>query len=96
MEENIKLDESTIMEEVLKNETYKEEKLPKIKPRKSRENTYKEKECKVLGYNSRIKALDVLFDSYGVRIKDVFDFKGDTVIVKYKGEIGKKDFEYKL
>ena len=40
--------------------------------------------------------LDVNFEGHGIRIKNVDNFVGDTVIIKYKSEIGKPDFEYKL
>ena len=98
MEENMILDESVIVEET-KEEIPKEEiqeELPKIQPRKKNKYEYKEKECKVIGYNKIINSLDISFDGYGIRIKNVKDFSGDTVIVKYKGEIGKPNFEYKL
>jgi hypothetical protein len=98
MEEKMILDESIIVEEV-KEETHEEviqEELPKIQLRKKNKNEYKTKECKVIAYNNRNCTLDVKFDNYGVRIKDVKDFSGNIVIVKYKGEIGKPNFEYKL
>lgn len=96
MEEKMILDESVIMEDT-KEETREEviqEKLPKIQPRKKYE--FKEKECKVIAYNKCNNTLDVNFDGYGVRIKDVKNFEGDTVLIKYKGEIGKPNFEIKL
>lgn len=96
MEEKMILDESVIMEDV-KEETHEEviqEKLPKIQPRKK--NEFKEKKCKVIAYNKRTETLDVRFDSYGIRIKNVKDFNGDIATIKYKGEIGKPNFEYKL
>lgn len=83
--ENIDLNSNNIMEPVT-------EPIPK-KP-KNRE--FKEKECKVLFYNKRTKTLDVLFDNYGIRLKDVKCFTGDTVTVKYYGEIGQPNFKYKL
>lgn len=98
MEENMILDESLIVEEV-KEEIHEEviqAELPKIQPRKKFKNDYKTKECKVISYNKRNNTLDIKFDGYGIRIKDVKDFSGDTVEVKYKGEIGKPNFEYKL
>lgn len=69
----------------------KEESLPK----KSR-NTFKTKECRVIEYHKRTHYLDVDFDGYGIRLKDVKDFTGDVVSIKYKGEIGKSNFIYKL
>ena len=98
MEENMILDESVVVEEI-KEEIPKEEiqeELPKIQPRKKNRIEYKEKECKVINYNKITSSLDISFDGYGVRFNDVKDFVGDTVIVKYKGEIGKPNFEYKL
>ena len=92
--EELKLNESVIVEDI-KEETHKEEKLPKIQSRKTK-NEYKEKECKVITYNKRNQTLDIKFGKYGIRIKDVKDFNGESVIVKYKGEIGKPNFEYKL
>ena len=50
----------------------------------------------MIAYNKRTHTLDVKFEGYGIRIKDVKDFSGDTVVIKYKGEIGKPNFEYKL
>lgn len=63
---------------------------------KKQKNNFKEKECKVISYNDKSKTLDVKFDGYGIRIKNVDTFSGDVAIVKYKGEIGKPNFEYKL
>lgn len=57
---------------------------------------YKEENCKVIRYNPKEKTLDVNFKGYGIRICNIESFEGETVIVKYKGEIGKKDFTYKL
>ena len=98
MEESKTLDESVIVEE-MKEEIPKEEiqeELPKIQPRKKNRIEYKEKECKVINYNKITNYLDISFDGYGIRFNDVKDFVGDPVIVKYKGEIGKPNFEYKL
>lgn len=58
---------------------------------------YKTKECKVIGYNKRTGTLDIMFDKYGIRIKDIKDFSGGpAVTVKYKGEIGCHGFECRL
>lgn len=89
MKENIILDESLIEEKP-------QEEFPKIQYRKKNKNEYKQKECKVINYDKHNGYLDVSFDGYGVRIKDVKDFAGDTAIIKYKGEIGKRNFECKL
>lgn len=90
MEEKLILEESTHMEEKINEE------LPRVQPRKKNKNDYKEKECKVISYNSRNNTLDVKFDRYGIRIKNVKFFDGNTVKVKYKGEIGKPNFECRL
>ena len=97
MEENKILDESITMEEIKEEIPKKEtkEKLPKIQPRKAK-NNYKEKECKVIGYNKITKILDISFNGYGIRLNNINNFKGDTVIVKYEGEIGKPNFSCRL
>ena len=67
------------------------------KSRSRKKEDYKVKECKVIHYNKNTKTLDVRFDKYGIRLKDIDDVEiNDTVLIKYKGEIGKPDFEYKL
>ena len=60
---------------------------------KRQKDAFHEKQCKVIRYDKRNKILDVMFDRYGIRIKDVKVFKSDCVTVKYKGEIGKPNFE---
>lgn len=72
------------------------EALPKKPKNNFKNNGFKNKECKVIAYNKRTNTLDVKFDNYGIRIKDVKEFTGDTVELKYKGEIGKPNFEYKM
>lgn len=97
MEEKITLDESMVTEDV-KEETREEviqEELPKIQPRKNR-NDFKEKECRVIAYSKKNNILDVDFGGYGIRLNDVKDFEGNVAVVKYKGEIGKPNFDYKL
>lgn len=81
-------------EKVILEETIEEKPLPK-KPRNNR-NGFKTKECKVISYDNRTKNLDVDFDGYGIRIRNVENFEGSTAIVKYKGTIGKSNFEYKM
>lgn len=101
MEDKNILNESVIKEEVdseidvvIVKEQTSEEPI-NIQPRKNKKS-FKEKECKVIAYNKRTNTLDVNFDGYGIRIKDVKNFSGDTVIVKYKSEIGKSDFTYQV
>lgn len=65
-----------------------------VKPQKKKDN-YKIKSCKVIKYDKKSKILDILFDNYGLRFKNV-NASGNTVEVKYKGTIGNKDFEYFL
>lgn len=57
---------------------------------------FKMMECKVISYNKFNNTLDVVFGKYGIRIKDVKSFDGNVVNIKYKGEIGKPNFEYKI
>ena len=74
MEEKLILEESTHMEEKINEE------LPKVQPRKKNKNDYKEKECEVISYNSRNNTLDVRFDRYGIRIKNVKFFDGTPLL----------------
>lgn len=87
-------------EESLKTDELINEELEHSATRKPKANMkkdgYKNKECKVIHYDKQKKTLDVLFDRYGLRIFNVEAFSGNTVIVKYKNEIGNPDFEYKL
>lgn len=73
-----------------------EESIPKKSKNNFKNSGFKTKECEVIFYNERLHALDVRFDGYGIRIKDIKDFTGSTAIVKYKGKIGHPNFEYKL
>lgn len=62
-------------------------------------NDFKEKECRIINYNIRCKILDIDFDGYGIRIKNVENAeinKTNTISVKYRSEIGQPDFEIKL
>ena len=82
MEEKMILNESVTEDN--KEGTSKEvilENLPKVQPRKK--NSFKEKECKVIAYDKYAKTLDVKFDKYGIRFKDVENFSGNIAIVKY-------------
>ena len=91
---------NTILEEVVNpmEETVTEvvvEELPK-KPKNNLKNGFKEKRCNVIDYDRKAKTLDVKFNGYGIRIKDVEEFDGDFAIIKFKGEIGKPNFQYKF
>ena len=65
---------------------------------KKKKEYSKEKECGVINYNSTLNTMDINFDGYGIRIRDVkyFSTPPTTVSVKYKGEIGQPDFSIKL
>ena len=56
-------------------------------------NEYRDKECKVLKYDKNKNLLDILFDKYGMRLTCTNFNGGETVIVKYKGEIGSPNFK---
>jgi len=58
--------------------------------------TFKIKDCKVISYNKETQNLDVKFNGYGIRIKNVKNFAGTIATIKYKGEIGKPNFECKV
>lgn len=68
------------------------------KPKPLANKNYKVMKCKVISYNKKNNTLDVLFNGYGIRIKNVqnFDNTINTVDIQYKGEIGKSNFEYKV
>lgn len=57
----------------------------------------KTKVCSVISYNESTKELYVVFNGYGISIKNVESFDGSkSVSVKYTGEIGSADFDCKL
>lgn len=57
---------------------------------------FKTEKCEVLNYDEKFKTLDVLFKGSGIRFNDVSTNVGEFVEVKYRGEIGKPNFVYKL
>lgn len=77
-------------------ETEKDENTKKKLKSNLRKNEFKTKECPVISYNKQSNTLDIMFDKYGIRMKNVKNFTGNIVNVKYKGEIGKPDFEIEL
>lgn len=100
MDSNTLLEENVLSEDKQENNTSTEADIS-VKPKKNKNNNtvkhiFNQKECKVISYDNKSKTLDVKFDKYGIRIKDVEYFTGDTAVVQYKGEIGNSDFEYKL
>lgn len=56
----------------------------------------KYEKCKVLRYDNNTHELDIDFKGYGIRLSNVDDIKTDFVTIKYRGDIGSTDFEYKL
>lgn len=57
---------------------------------------FKTEKCKVLSYNKDTKELDVDFSGYGIRLYNVSKDIGDFVNIRYRGEIGKSNFEYRI
>ena len=51
------------------------------------------KECNVLFYVDHLKRLAVDFDGFGISFDGVEKPKTKTVIIEYKGTIGKRDFQ---
>lgn len=88
--------ENIIADDVVdeKKQKHLEQKQEKMKENK--QSAFKTKECKVIKYDNVKNILDINFDGFGIRIENVKDFSGDTVKVKYKGEIGKPNFVYEL
>lgn len=54
------------------------------------------KKCKVIEYVKKTRTLRLLFDNYGIEIKDVDEPTTDTVDVKYVGKIGSPNFTFTL
>jgi len=97
MSEVFVLEKSIIEGSQDENQNVIQEKFSKVQPRKNKsKEDFKSKECKVISYNKHTNTLDVNFDGFGIRLNDVKNFVGNTAIIKYKGEIGKPDFKYKL
>lgn len=86
LEEVVTKMEGTVTDVVVKEEL----------PKKPKNNGFKEKRCRVIDFDHKNQTLDVKFDGYGIRIKNVKEFNGDFATVKFKGEIGKPNFQYKL
>lgn len=57
---------------------------------------FKTEKCKVLSYNKNTQELDVNFLGCGIRLFNIDRDIGDVVSVKYRGEIGTPNFEYRL
>ena len=57
---------------------------------------FKTEKCKVLFYNKDTKELDVDFSGYGIRLYNVSKNIEDFVNVRYRGEIGSPNFEYRI
>lgn len=57
---------------------------------------FKNMTCKVLNYNESTKEIDIDFNGYGIRISNVNRKVQDTIIIKYRGEIGQPDFVCKV
>ncbi len=89
IENEVKADE--ILSEAEKGENTKKKLKSNL-----RKDEFKTKECPVISYNKHSNTLDIMFDKYGIRIKNVKEFIGNIVNVKYKGEIGKPNFEIAL
>lgn len=93
VENELKSEKSILTES---SETSENDDKLKNSKRQSPKNEFKEKECYVISYNKIFKTLDIMFDNYGIRLKNIESFAGNTVNIKYKGELGKPDFEIKL
>lgn len=84
-------------EKIIENEiAINSEKVTKSRSRRLK-NNLKEKKCEVIKYDKKNKILDIKFDSYGIRLKNVESFYNNNyIIIKYKGEIGKANFIVQL
>ncbi len=88
--------ETEVKADEILSEAEKDESTKKKLKTNLRKDEFKTKECPVISYNKHSNTLDIMFDKYGIRIKNVKDFIGNIVNVKYKGEIGKPNFEIAL
>jgi hypothetical protein len=88
--------ENEVKADEILSEAEKDENTKKKLKSNLRKDEFKTKECPVISYNKHSNTLDIMFDKYGIRIKNVKDFIGNIVNVKYKGEIGKPNFEIAL
>lgn len=86
-----------VLNEDMPAETIIKGKITKSRSHKTKDE-FKEKECEVINHNKYTKTLDIRFDGYGVRIKNIDSFNNNNgfTIIKYKGEIGKSDFMVKI
>lgn len=57
---------------------------------------FKTELCNVLSYNKSTRELDIDFLGYGIRLHNVEKDIGNTILVKYRGEIGNDNFICKL
>lgn len=94
MVENELNSEKSILTE--SSETSENDDKLKNSKRQSTKNDFKVKECSVISYNKHSKTLDIMFDNYGIRLKNIETFTENTINIKYKGELGRPDFEIKL
>lgn len=88
--------ENEVKADEILSEAEKDENTKKKLKSNLRKDEFKTKECPVISYNKHSNTLDIMFDKYGIRIKNVKEFIGNIVNVKYKGEIGKPNFEIAL
>ncbi len=93
VENELKSEKSILTES---SETSENDDKLKNSKRQSTKNDFKVKECSVISYNKHSKTLDIMFDNYGIRLKNIESFAGKVANLKYKGELGKPDFECKL
>lgn len=77
-------------------EELKVEDTPKKNKNSLKKTEYKEKECRVIRHNRKNCTLDIMFDNYGIRLKNVENIAGDIITIKYKSEIGKPGFRIEL
>ena len=64
---------------------------------KAEKNKKKTKKCKIIGYDKKNNVLRIIFDKYGVEVKNVKQAPiSDSVVVEYNSYIGKSDFSFKI
>lgn len=91
----VSMEEKDVTEKTVTADDINHEKEFKTRSKKIKDE-FHEKECKVLRYDKYAKTLDIMFDNYGIRIKNMETFDGVYITIRYKGEIGKPNFKILL
>lgn len=90
------MEDNVVSKEFILNDDEKDKKQKRPTNAPKQKISFKEKTCEIIAYNKKDKTLDIRFDGFGIRMKNVDKFDGKEISVKYKGEIGKANFICRL